>query len=147
MAPQPPTTGLPRLATPLTDKLSRLVPLSPEENAVLGDLQPTIRTVARNREIISEGRKYDGLLGLIEGVSIRYPILRDGLRQVLNITLPGDFIGFPGCFFESALYSITALTDCAVSAVPLLDFSAFSKYTHGSQQRSSGPSPARLRCT
>src|SRR5271169_1495570 len=42
MAPQPPTTGLPRLATPLTDKLTRLVPLSPEENAVLGDLQPTI---------------------------------------------------------------------------------------------------------
>jgi CRP-like cAMP-binding protein len=129
MAPQPPNTGLPRLATPLTDKLTRLVSLSPEEIAVLGDLQSTIRKVARNREIISEGRKYDGLLVLIAGVSIRYRILHDGRRQVLNITLPGDFIGFPGCFFESALYSITALTDCAVSAVPfarLLGF--FEKY-------------------
>jgi len=118
MAPQPPNTGQPYLATPLTDKLTRLVSLSPEEVAVLDNLQSTIRTVARNREIVSEGRKYDGLLVLIEGVSIRYRILHDGRRQVLNITLPGDFIGFPGCFFESALYSISALTDCVVSAVP-----------------------------
>lgn len=57
MAPQPRNTGQPRLATPLTDKLTRLVSLSPEEIAVLGDLQSTIRTVARNREIVSEGRK------------------------------------------------------------------------------------------
>jgi hypothetical protein len=65
MAPQPPNTGQPRLATRLTDKLTRLVSLSPEEIAVLGDLQSTIRTVARNREIISESRKYDGLPVLI----------------------------------------------------------------------------------
>ena len=118
MAPQPPNTGQAGVATPLTDKLTQFVSLSPEEVAVLGNLQSTIRTVARNRDIISEGRKYDGLLVLIEGVSIRYRILHDGRRQVLNITLPGDFIGFPGCFFESALYSITALTDCIVSVVP-----------------------------
>jgi hypothetical protein len=84
MAPQPPTTGQPGLATPLTDKLTRLVSLSPEEIAVLGDLQSTIRTVARNREIISESRKYDGLLVLTEGVSIRYRIPHDGRRQVLT---------------------------------------------------------------
>jgi CRP-like cAMP-binding protein len=33
--------------------------------------------------------------------------------------LPGDFIGFPACFFENALFSIVALTDTQVSAVPL----------------------------
>jgi CRP-like cAMP-binding protein len=125
MAPQPPSTGPPRLTTPLTDKLTRLVSLSPEEITVLGDLQSTIRMVARNREIISEGRKYDGLLVLIGGVSIRYRILHDGRRQVLNVTLPGDFIGFPGCFFESALYSITAITDCVVSAVPFAQLLGF----------------------
>jgi hypothetical protein len=133
MAPQPSTTGQPRLATALTDKLTQLVSLSPEEIAVLGDLQSTIRTVACNREIISEGRKYDGLLVLIEGVSIRYRILHDGRR--------------PGCFFESALYSITALTDCAVSAVPfarLLGF--FEKYPRLAATIF-WPSPARLQCT
>jgi CRP-like cAMP-binding protein len=36
----------------------------------------------------------------------------------LNILLPGDFVGFPGCFFESALYAITALTDMVICPVP-----------------------------
>jgi CRP-like cAMP-binding protein len=45
-------------------------------------------------------------------------VLRDGRRQVLNIALPGDFIGFPASFFETALYSITALSDATVSWVP-----------------------------
>jgi CRP-like cAMP-binding protein len=109
--------GQPRFATPLTRKLAQLLPLSAEETAVLRDVQSITRVIGRNREIISEGRKYDGLLVLIEGVSVRYRVLHDGRRQILNITLPGDFIGYPGCFFENALYSITALTDCVVSSI------------------------------
>ena len=125
MVPQPSIEGQPGLATPLTRKLAQVVALSADEVTVLRDLQSTIRSVGRNREIISEGRKYDGLLVLIEGVSIRYRVLHDGRRQVLNITLPGDFIGFPGCFFENALYSITALTDCVVSSIPFVQLLGF----------------------
>lgn len=113
------------LATPLTCKLGQLVSLTADQVTVLRDFQSATRSVGRNREIISEGRKYDGLLVLIEGVSIRYRILHDGRRQILNITLPGDFIGFPGCFFESALYSIAALTDCVVSSIPFAQLLGF----------------------
>ena len=115
----------PCLATPLTLKLAQFVPLSVEEIAVLRDLQSVTRLVGRNREIIAEGRKYDALLVLIEGVSIRYRVLHDGRRQILNITLPGDFIGFPGCFFKNALYSIAALTDCVVSSIPFAQLLGF----------------------
>jgi len=118
MPSRPPNRGQPRLAAPLTCKLAQLVSLSADEIAVLADLQSPTREIRRNREIVSEGEGYDGLLVLVKGVGIRYRILRDGRRQILNITLPGDFIGFPGCFFERALYSITALTDCIVSAIP-----------------------------
>ena len=104
--------------TPLSQKLSRLVALNPAETAVLNDFQSNPRHLARGREIVLEGRKYDGLLILIDGVALRYRVLQDGRRQVLNIILPGDFIGFPGCFFESALYSIAALGDCTVSPLP-----------------------------
>jgi len=106
------------LAFPLTSKLARLVALSPEETAALATLQAPTRAVARNREIISAGRKYDGIFVLIGGAAIRYRVLRDGRRQVLNIALPGDFIGFPASFFETALFSITALSDAIVSWVP-----------------------------
>ena len=109
-------------ALPLTLKLARLVVLSPAEAAVLGEFQASPRRVARGREIIIEGRKYDGLLTLLGGAAVRYRVLPDGRRQVLNVVLPGDFIGFPGCFFENALYSIAALDDCTVSPVSFARF-------------------------
>jgi CRP-like cAMP-binding protein len=117
MAPQPPTAK-PSSITPLTRKLTSFVELSPDEIGVLENLQSTTRLVSRNREIVTEGRNYDTLFALLDGIALRTRILRDGRRQVLNIALPGDLIGFPGCFFESALYSIPALTDCIISPIP-----------------------------
>ena len=117
------------LDTPLTRKLSRLVALTPAETELLRELQSHGRRVTRGREIVAEGRKYDELLILLYGVALRYRVLNDGRRQVLNIVLPGDFIGFPGCFFEGALYSISALSDCAVSPVPFTRFLRLSE-TH-----------------
>ena len=102
-------------ATPLTLRLGRLVPLTPEETELLRELQSAGRRVERGREIVVEGRRYDGLQILLDGVALRYRVLNDGRRQVLNVVLPGDFIGFPGCFFENALYTIAALSDCTVS--------------------------------
>jgi CRP-like cAMP-binding protein len=116
--PPRPMTAKPRVATPLTRKLSRLVTLAPGEVGILDDLQSKTRIIRRNREIVTERRKYDTLFILIDGVSMRCRILHDGRRQILNIALPGDFIGFPGVFSERALYSITALSDCTVSPVP-----------------------------
>ena len=115
--PPRPMTAKPGVAKPLTRKLSRLVTLAPDEISTLDDLQSATRVVRRNRELITEGRKYDALLILIDGISIRCRILHDGRRQILNIALPGDFIGFPGAFSERALYSIIALNDCTVAPV------------------------------
>jgi CRP-like cAMP-binding protein len=107
-------------ATPLTLRLGRLVPLTPAETELLRELQSAGRRVERGREIVVEGRRYDGLQILLDGVALRYRVLNDGRRQVLNVVLPGDFIGFPGCFFENALYTIAALSDCTVSPVPFI---------------------------
>jgi CRP-like cAMP-binding protein len=105
------------VATPLTKKLTRLVPLSAADAAVLDGLQSPIQAVPRHRELISTGRRYDGLLILLEGLAVRSRVFHDGRRQILNIAIPGDVIGFPACFFETALYSVTALTDALVSSV------------------------------
>jgi len=118
----PATSGDSGIDAPLTQKLARLVSLSPAEIGVLSEFQSNPRRIRRGREIIAEGRKYDGLSVLLEGVALRYRVLQDGRRQVLNIILPGDLIGFPGCFFENALYSIAALGDCTVSPVSFVRF-------------------------
>ena len=65
MAPQLVNKRQPRLPTPLTRKLAQYVPLSADEIVVLRDLQLATRLVGRNREIISEGRKYEALFVLI----------------------------------------------------------------------------------
>jgi len=106
--------------TPLARKLAWFAGLSEEEIEIIEHLQTATQPVRRNREIVSEGRQYDSLFVLLEGIAVRYRVLHDGRRQVLNIALPGDFVGFPACFFEAALYSITAVTDAMVSAVPFV---------------------------
>jgi hypothetical protein len=68
-------------ANPLTRKLSRLLTLAPDEISILDDLQSVTRVIRRNREIITEGRKYDALFVLIDGVSIPCRILHDGRRH------------------------------------------------------------------
>jgi CRP-like cAMP-binding protein len=121
----------PSVNTPLTRKLVQLVDLSPEEVTVLQDLQSKTRLVRRNREIVTQGRKYDALFVMIDGISIRYRVLHDGRRQILNIALPGDFVGFPACFFERALYPISALTDVVVAPISfavLIDL--FERHSH-----------------
>src|SRR5262249_10496279 len=95
----------------------QLVRLAPDEITILEDFQSTTRTIRRNRELLTQGQKYDVLFVLIDGVAIRYRILHDGRRQVLNIALPGDFIGFPSSFFEKALYSVSALTESVVAPI------------------------------
>jgi CRP-like cAMP-binding protein len=103
---------------PLTQKLSQSVPLAASELPQLGDLQSGNRLFRRGQEIIAEGRKCRTLFIVMEGVGVRYRVLRDGRRHVLNVVLPGDIAGVPGCFFETALYSIRTLTDLRASPVP-----------------------------
>jgi CRP-like cAMP-binding protein len=105
-------------ALPFTRKLAQLVALSPEEIALLAELQSVTRTVQRHRDIIMEGRNYGSILVIIEGNAIRYRILHDGRRQIVNIALPGDIVGILGPFVESSLYSTKALTETVVAIIP-----------------------------
>lgn len=117
MGAAPSLTAAPELF-PFTRKLGQLVPLSPDEVAILGELQTATRTVQRNRDIITEGRSYGSILIIIEGNAVRYRILHDGRRQIVNFALPGDIVGILGPFIESSLYSTKALTETTIAAVP-----------------------------
>ena len=103
----------------LSRKMASSGLLSPDESAVLRSFEANPRPLRRRQEFITEGRKYQNLFVILEGISIRYRVLRNGTRQIVGIILPGDFAGVPGCLFESALYSVRTLTDSVVSPVPL----------------------------
>ena len=103
---------------PLAKKLAGYLPLSHEEQEYLRDLHCPRRRLARHRELVVEGRRYDHLFILCAGVTLRYKVLPDGKRQALNVGLPGDFIGFPSCLFEAAVNSVSSLTEVEVAQVP-----------------------------
>jgi CRP-like cAMP-binding protein len=119
----------PARTSPLVDKLAAYLTLSPDEAEFLADLHEPRRKLARHRDIIVAGRRYDQLFILCSGVVSRYKVLSDGKRQILNLGLPGDLIGLPSSLFDVAVNSVSTLTEVAVAPVsfPKL-FSLFSRF-------------------
>ncbi len=101
----------------LVNRLSRFLDLSSRERIFLLDMQRDCQKFIAGTDILSAGRRYDGIFVLNRGSAFRYKVLRDGRRQILNLILPGDFIGFPGCLFDSALYSVATLGECEACSV------------------------------
>lgn len=98
------------------------LPPAAAEAATILDLKSTGRPVRPGQEIISEGRRCNTIYLFIEGMAIRYRILRDGQRQILNFLLPGDFAGVTSCRFANALWTVKVLTPSVVAAIPLTRF-------------------------
>ena len=103
----------------LNQGLSPALPLVAREAAALLDLQAVSRTVRPGQEIVSEGKRCSAIFLICDGIAMRYRILRDGQRQILNFLFPGDFAGVTNCRFDAALYSIKTLTQSTIAPIPL----------------------------
>jgi CRP-like cAMP-binding protein len=114
----PPPAENPDDRFPLIDKLSSYLQLSPVEVSFLRDLHGSRRHFDRHRDIIAQGRPYRSVFILCSGFVWRYKILPDGKRQLLSFGLPGDLIGFPATFFETAVNATGSLSDVVVATVP-----------------------------
>ena len=109
----------PRSRSALNHKLYPSLPAVATEAAALLDLKSVSRSLRPGQEIVSEGRRCTAVFLIIEGIAIRYRILRDGQRQILNFLLPGDFAGTTSCRFENALFSTKTLTNTVIAPIPL----------------------------
>ena len=100
-------------------QLTRRLALSPDEISILGDILSTAMPVRRRQDVVFEGRRSRSVYLVVDGLLIRYRIMRDGHRQVVNIVVPGDVTGVPSCFFDVALYSVRTLTNAIVAEISL----------------------------
>lgn len=106
-------------AHPLVTRLDHSVALDEEDLTALARLLERRTVVRKAEDIIVEGYK-DRALHIVErGFAIRYKLLHSGKRQIVNVVMPGDIIGFPACFYEHAVFSVTALGDMSLHYVPL----------------------------
>src|SRR5262245_15441279 len=96
---------------PFVVRLSRLMKFNESD---LGNFERIVegeRTTKKRQELVVAGDPYRNLCFVKNGHAIRYKLLRNGKRQILNVILPGDVVGFPVSFFDRSMYSIVAVSD------------------------------------
>lgn len=109
---------------PLVSKLNHSIALDDADLAALGALLRRKVVARKAKDIIVEGYEYRVLHVVESGFAIRYKLLHSGKRQIVNIVMPGDIIGFPACFYEHAVFSVTAISDMSLHHVSLDDFTS-----------------------
>ena len=106
---------------PFVARLLQLVDLNAADLKSLDEIIDGELTIRKRRDLIADGYEYRKLCFVKDGYAVRYKLLRNGKRQILNVVLPGDIVGLPGSFYERAVYAVTAITDlrmhvCALDA-------------------------------
>lgn len=104
---------------PFVKRLSRLMKLSAADLRSLELIIHSERLVKKRKDLVVVGNEYRNLCFVGDGYAIRYKLLRSGKRQILNVILPGDVIGFPVSFFDRSMYSVVAVSDLTYNICPL----------------------------
>jgi|SRR6185369_530198 len=104
---------------PFVVRMRQHVALTPADLASLDRIIDGELMVRKRRDLIVDGFEYRKLCFVKEGYAVRYKLLRNGKRQILNVVLPGELVGIPVSFFERANYSVTAVTNLTMNVCPL----------------------------
>jgi CRP-like cAMP-binding protein len=102
----------------LAQKLSRFLPLGPDEAAALAWLEAKCRPVAAGTGLIHERQAGQRAFILQQGWACCYKLLPDGGRQVIDVRVPGDFIGLRSVLLRTSDHSSDTVTDAVVAEVP-----------------------------
>ena len=109
---------MPAVESALARKLSRFLPLGPEEAATLADLEAQPRRVAAGAGLVREREPDQRAFVLQRGWACCYKLLPDGGRQIIDVRLPGDFVGLRSVLLRTADHNSDALTEAVVAEVP-----------------------------
>lgn len=113
---QPPATAS---VDPLWSKLQLFADLGEAEYAGLSELCGHKLTLPAGADLALESEVGRCAYVLESGWVIRYKLLADGRRQILNFGLPGDFLGIRSGLFGITDQDIAGLTEVRVAVVPI----------------------------
>jgi CRP-like cAMP-binding protein len=108
---------MPGLESALVRKLSRFLPLSEAELAVLEQLEAGRRVIAAGTKLVHERQVGHQAYILEEGWACSYKLLSDGSRQVIDFPISGDVVGLRSVFLHAADHGFAAVTDVAVTEI------------------------------
>jgi len=106
---------MPHSENALVRKLSNFVRLSPDELDCLMELQSNRQNIARSTDVVHEGQTGHDAYILQQGWAYSYKLLPDGGRQVINFSVPGDFMGLRSVLLRTSDHSFASIDDAVVS--------------------------------
>ena len=109
---------------PFVAKLLAHGAIDDEDRKALGRILNRKVTVKKGQDIIIQGYGYKTLDIVESGFGLRFTLLHQGGRQIINAVLPGDIVGFPASFFERSIFSVMAATTMSLHRV---SFEAFTE--------------------
>ncbi|TKT80283.1 Crp/Fnr family transcriptional regulator [Aquamicrobium sp. LC103] len=101
----------------LTQKLGTFLALGREELAMLDELQGPRTYIPAGKEVVYQGQHGHAAYVLREGWACSYKRLIDGSRQIIDIGVPGDFLGLRSLLLRTSDQSFVTLTDVEVRRV------------------------------
>lgn len=100
---------------PLFKRLSHYAHLTDRDFGPINGLLSQRLAVERGRDIIIAGEPCKRAFVVKRGWAIRYQMLSDGRRQVLNVLMPGDIFDLQVFVATEADHSVMAVTDMEMS--------------------------------
>ena len=67
-------------------------------------------SIDRGTQVLVQGQRSAHVFTVLEGVLIRFKLLEDGRRQIVNFMFPGDLIGLQAAMGEPLAHGVEALT-------------------------------------
>jgi CRP/FNR family transcriptional regulator, anaerobic regulatory protein len=99
-------------------QLSSFRPFEAEELAFVKSLKSGELVAEAGTTILLDGSNSPHLFTVLSGWAVRYKLLAEGRRQVLNFSMPGDLLGLQASLFKEMQHSVDALTDVRLCVFP-----------------------------
>jgi CRP-like cAMP-binding protein len=102
---------------PIVDKLLNYMTLGDREIALLEGLARETRTVPPGGVLLDPRENYDSAFMIQDGWALRFRLMPDGRRQVINFLLPGDAFGLGTLVLSRPDHNVSAITGVTVSPI------------------------------
>ncbi len=86
-------------------------PFTEDELAYMQRFKVGEMTLDAGRTFLEEGSSSPQLFTVLSGMGLRYTLLENGARQVINFLMPGDFVGLQAGIMGEMKHSAEATTD------------------------------------
>lgn len=103
--------------SPFARKLSAFVSLGAAELSVLVEIDRRRRNFRIGRDMIHQGEPNQRAYILHAGWACSYKLLPGGARQIVDIQIPGDFLGLRSLLFRTSDHNVEPITPVQASEV------------------------------